>query len=258
MKQLSFDTSGDNLNVAVFESGRVLTHFECNVSKQHGEHLLPVIQEVIQGVGWKPEDLDEIYVGRGPGSYTGLRIGITMAKVWAKMMNCKLYTYSSLSLMASQVCTFDVKTLLIPMIDARRGSVYVGAYQWNKHIYQNVMKDVHQDWQDWINQQLIPYLANNQIENLVFVNLVDRELLEMVENRLESSSYKIHTVLEPRSWPNTIHTFQVECSREKDVDLLVPYYAHASLAEQEWAERNRGEVNQDEGYIEYSYESDFP
>lgn len=257
MKQLSFDTSGDNLNVTVFESGRVLMHFESNVSKQHGEHLLPVIQETICGVEWKPEVLDEIYVGRGPGSYTGLRIGITMAKVWAKMLNCKLYTYSSLSLMASQVCTFDAKTLIVPIIDARRGSVYVGAYRWNNHIYQNVMEDVHQDWQTWINQHLIPYLANHQIESLIFVNLMDQKLLEIVENRLESGSYKIHNVLGPRSWPNTLHTFQVECNEERDVDLLVPYYAHASLAEQEWVERNRGEVKQDEGYIEYSYESDF-
>lgn len=73
-------------------------------------------------------DIDGIVVAKGPGSYTGVRIGVTTAKTLAYALNTKLYGVSSLAALAATVKN-DKQKLLVPIIDARREAVYTGVYQ---------------------------------------------------------------------------------------------------------------------------------
>jgi tRNA threonylcarbamoyladenosine biosynthesis protein TsaB len=86
---------------------------------------MPQIEEGLGHLGWNVNDLDEIYVGVGPGSYTGLRIGVVVAKMFGWNSQIPVFQVSSLALMASSV---DQEGLILPEIDARRGNSFLGLY----------------------------------------------------------------------------------------------------------------------------------
>lgn len=100
---------------------------------------MPLIEWLLQQAQLKPKDLDEIIVTEGPGSYTGLRIGVTTAKTLAYTLNIRLYGVSSLKAIAAQIQYSDA--YIIPVINARRQHVYAGVYQWQQGELVNVMSD---------------------------------------------------------------------------------------------------------------------
>src|SRR3989338_5391569 len=80
MKILAFDTSTKYLSVAGLENEKVLFEFHKPVCISHSEILIPTIKQVVEKLGWAIKDIELIAVGVGPGSFTGLRIGIAAVK----------------------------------------------------------------------------------------------------------------------------------------------------------------------------------
>ena len=88
----------------------------------------------------KPADLDKIVVAKGPGSYTGVRIGVTIAKTFAWTLNIPLVGISSLEALAAGVGRhFD--GFISPLFDARRGQIYTGLYQFKNGQLESVIQD---------------------------------------------------------------------------------------------------------------------
>lgn len=92
----------------------------------HSETLMPAIDHALQFCGAKPTDLEAIYVCRGPGSFTGLRIGLATAKGIAFGLNIPLYAYSSLEL--SALSASGIGRNILVAIDAKMKEVYYAAY----------------------------------------------------------------------------------------------------------------------------------
>ncbi|KRM86806.1 metal-dependent protease-like protein, putative molecular chaperone [Lacticaseibacillus thailandensis DSM 22698 = JCM 13996] len=95
----------------------------------------------MQQSGLQPSDLDRVVVAAGPGSYTGLRIGVTTAKTLAYTEDIQLVGVSSLAVLAANV--HDTEALIVPMMDARRNNVFAGGYQWVDGRLRNVIQDRH-------------------------------------------------------------------------------------------------------------------
>lgn len=95
------------------------------------------MQEAFVNAKLDPKDIDNIFVTNGPGSFTGIRMGVTVAKTYAWALNIKIIPVSSLELMAT---TKVDKEYLVPIIDARRGYVYAGIY--NEHL-DIIMEDTY-------------------------------------------------------------------------------------------------------------------
>ncbi|MBF0788066.1 MULTISPECIES: tRNA (adenosine(37)-N6)-threonylcarbamoyltransferase complex dimerization subunit type 1 TsaB [unclassified Streptococcus] len=125
MKVLALDTSNQTLAVALVENGRLQTEMILTVKKNHSTSLMPTIDFLMQSVGWQPTDLDRIVVAQGPGSYTGLRIGVSTAKTLAYTLGIDLVGISSLQALVPK----DIAGLVVPIIDARRNHVYAGFYE---------------------------------------------------------------------------------------------------------------------------------
>ncbi|MTB63811.1 tRNA (adenosine(37)-N6)-threonylcarbamoyltransferase complex dimerization subunit type 1 TsaB [Streptococcus sp. zg-86] len=125
MKILALDTSNQTLAVALVENGRLQTEMTLAIKKNHSISLMPTIDFLMQSVGWKPADLERIVVAQGPGSYTGLRIGVATAKTLAYTLGIDLVGISSLQALLPA----DSKGLVVPLIDARRNHVYAGFYE---------------------------------------------------------------------------------------------------------------------------------
>ena len=83
MKTLIIDTSHTLLAVGVVEENTILFQKQETMNKRQSEHLLSFVNEAIESVKWKPSDIEKIVITDGPGSYTGMRIGITFAKTFA-------------------------------------------------------------------------------------------------------------------------------------------------------------------------------
>jgi tRNA threonylcarbamoyladenosine biosynthesis protein TsaB len=95
MKVLAIDTSNLIMGIAVLDNGKVLGEYITNLKKNHSIRVMPAIEELMKETGVKPAELDRIVVAKGPGSYTGVRIGVTIAKTLAWTLKKELVGVSS-------------------------------------------------------------------------------------------------------------------------------------------------------------------
>ncbi|WP_026565264.1 tRNA (adenosine(37)-N6)-threonylcarbamoyltransferase complex dimerization subunit type 1 TsaB [Bacillus sp. UNC41MFS5] len=128
MTILAIDTSNYALGVALLEENQVLGEYITNLKKNHSVRIMPAIQTLMKDCERVPADIRKIVVAKGPGSYTGVRIGVTIAKTLAWTLNIPLVGISSLEILASGVSRY-FDGYVSPLFDARRGQVYTGLYQ---------------------------------------------------------------------------------------------------------------------------------
>ncbi|MDC6350140.1 tRNA (adenosine(37)-N6)-threonylcarbamoyltransferase complex dimerization subunit type 1 TsaB [Zeaxanthinibacter sp. PT1] len=120
---LNLETATTNCSVSLAEDGNLLSLKEENsAGYSHAEQLHYFIEEVIKTAGKKLSDLDAVAVSKGPGSYTGLRIGVSAAKGLCFALDIPLLAIATLDSLARQVRVES--GLIIPMLDARRMEVY--------------------------------------------------------------------------------------------------------------------------------------
>jgi len=123
-KHLVLDSATDYLYIGLFDDDSPLKEY---YELGHNDHSVKLMDEMIKlfdAVNLRIEDLSSIVVGIGPGSYTGIRIGVVVAKMLAWSKNIPLYTISSLALMAS-----GQKGRVLAWIDARRKHAFLGLYE---------------------------------------------------------------------------------------------------------------------------------
>ncbi len=136
---LSLDTSTKACSVALHNKGELVASRNLLEDKSHSVKLMALIDEVMEESGQALEDLSAIAVSKGPGSYTGLRIGVSTAKGLCYALGIPLLSEVSLILMANQVRNNVTKeSLLCPMIDARRMEVYCALYNTGMDVVEEV------------------------------------------------------------------------------------------------------------------------
>jgi tRNA threonylcarbamoyladenosine biosynthesis protein TsaB len=120
---LNIETSTKNCSVSISEDGKNIAIREmANEGYSHAELLHVFIEKLLEETGLKTNDLNAIAISQGPGSYTGLRIGVSAAKGFCFALDIPLIAVDTLTILASQVHAEN--GLIIPMIDARRMEVY--------------------------------------------------------------------------------------------------------------------------------------
>lgn len=133
MNLLALDTSTECASVALSINGKI-SSIEQGAQRQHAHYLLPMIEQLLKDAGCSLDQLDAIVYGRGPGSFTGLRIACSVAKGIAHAKDLPLYPVSSLAAIAEEAfCqqNIPVDTEVLAMIDARMNQVYWGHYAKN-------------------------------------------------------------------------------------------------------------------------------
>ena len=131
---ISLETATQVCSVALAKDGEVLALKESSEDKSHSALITLFIEEVLVGAGVEMKDLEGVAVSEGPGSYTGLRIGVSTAKGLCYALDIPLIAVSTLRAMALGASTGHGKgenTLYCPVIDARRMEVYYGLYNGN-------------------------------------------------------------------------------------------------------------------------------
>ena len=125
MKTLLIDTATSNITVSIIENQTILYKYSDCINTDMSSKILPIIDDGLKKLQLTLLDIDKIFVANGPGSFTGIRVGVTVAKTIAWALKKDVIPLSSIELMATTPIN---KKYIVPMIDARRGNVFGGIY----------------------------------------------------------------------------------------------------------------------------------
>ena len=150
MISLFLDTCNHNIIIGLLKDNKLVDSIVFVNDNNLSERLLPSIKDILDKNNIDKKELEKIYISIGPGSFTGIRIGVTVAKTIAWSLKIKIIPVSSLEVMAST----STEKYICPIIDARRGYVYAGLYDSNLNI---VMEDKYIDLEKLLSVLKIPY-----------------------------------------------------------------------------------------------------
>lgn len=125
MKYLFIDTSNSFINIYIINDNNVLVYKKVETLKDMANTIMPLIREAFNEVKFDIKDIDKIFVTIGPGSFTGIRVGITVAKTISYCLNIPVYPISTLEYLSSINTNYSK---IISIIDARRNNVFAGFY----------------------------------------------------------------------------------------------------------------------------------
>ncbi|MDO4435725.1 MAG: tRNA (adenosine(37)-N6)-threonylcarbamoyltransferase complex dimerization subunit type 1 TsaB [Cardiobacteriaceae bacterium] len=145
---LAIDTSTPACSVALLSNTKRFEAFETKASK-HTEILLPMIESLLQQAHLKPHELEGIIISIGPGAFTGLRVGASVAMGLAYGAGAKLLPISSLALQAQTAMRLTGQSFIISTLDARMDEIYAGIYQHGKALSPDTLLSPKALWQRW-------------------------------------------------------------------------------------------------------------
>lgn len=175
-KYLIIDTATSYLYVALYEGFEPIDIVYQQGKNNHSVTLMPTIETLFDHTKMSLEDIDEIVVGVGPGSYTGVRIGVVVAKMFAWSLNKPLWTISSLALLASAA----KGPKILAYQDARRGNAFLGLYEYRDKQLKRLQEDQH--------TALDAFISNHAIDETISEGKPDFSLLLASDLLIRASS----------------------------------------------------------------------
>ncbi len=212
MISILLDTSYHNLVISVFEGRNRIYHLEESCGRDLSTKILPLIKDVLERVNVRITEVKKIYIVNGPGSFTGVRIGVTVAKTLAWALGIKIVSISELELLAT--INTD-KKYVATMMDARRDYVYAGLYDTRLN---ELIKGKHILKKEFLNS----IKENLSLEEVEFVSFdefpdvkVKKPIIEpfkIIEKYYNDNGVEPHTLV-----PNYLKRTEAEEKRENDL-----------------------------------------
>ena len=227
-KFLLLETSGAVGQVGLGLGSRLLAHQSLDIHHRHNRDLAPAVAAVLQGAGGRPRDLQGVIVSSGPGSYTGLRVGIMSAKTLAYATGCALFVVDTFACLARQAPA-EIGALDV-IADAQQGNIYVQTFE-------RIAKTG--DWRSTSAlavEPLLGWLARRFPSRWATgpALLTHAKQLVAADNLVPSACWlpKLETLLE-------LGVEQGKRLSAEEVFSLEPLYLRPSSAEQKWDDRDR-------------------
>ena len=245
MRILAVDTATKSCSVAVTENETVIGEITKVSEQTHSKHLLEMVHTVIREAGLTLSDLDGFAVTRGPGSFTGLRIGISSIKGLALAVKKPVVGISTLLALAQQARAFAQQVhhheqqisstahLVCPLIDARKGEVYVSLYRRDA----DALTPEHEE------RVLAPHEALQNIDSSCFFvgsgAVLYRDIItDMLGDLASFAPDDCHII--QASTVARLGLEQFESGDDGEVADLVPYYIRKSDAELNFKKNKQG------------------
>lgn len=228
MTIIAIDTSNKTLSVALQTDTGQLFEQTIEDTLQHSVKLMPTLQQLLLDSQTTMQQVTKIIVAKGPGSYTGLRIGVTVAKTLAKALKVPLVAVSSLLPLAANLREQVQATAYIaPFFDARRNNIFTGLYQMDSEKYfRPVIEEQHISWKSWLIQ-----LEELQ-QPIYFVGKATVEQIQMVNECLQERAIFADSAL---TIPQAATLIDLSKKSEVvDADTFVPIYLKLAEAEENW------------------------
>lgn len=229
---LGIETSNSPLSIAIVKDGQVLAEVVQNIKLTHSVTAMPTIEELLNKVNIKPTDIDAIAVSEGPGSYTGIRIGVTLAKTLAWTLKKPLVGISSLKVLAANAQLFN--GVICSLFDARRQNVYAAAYHGMS--LETIIEDRH----DSIDAILVQLQQLN--ERVVFVGVDAGNFKDQIVQYLGDNAFFAPLSLQLPRASKLIELAESEpLLNEAEVHTFVPKYHRIAQAEANWVKEQKKE-----------------
>ncbi|WP_335872635.1 tRNA (adenosine(37)-N6)-threonylcarbamoyltransferase complex dimerization subunit type 1 TsaB [Bacillus sp. 2205SS5-2] len=226
MKILAIDTSNYPLGVSLMTEDTIVGEYITYIKKNHSVRAMPAIEHLLKECDWTPKELEKIVVAKGPGSYTGVRIGVTIAKTLAWSLKIPIVGVSSLAVMSSVGRYFN--GYICPLVDARRGQIYTGLYSYHSGQQAEVALDCNVLAVDWLMElkeknQPVLFVGND-------VSLHKKSIQSILGDQ---AVFNELTEQNPR--PSELGILGMN-KQEEDTHSLVPNYIRLAEAEVKWLE----------------------
>ena len=237
MNILALESSATACSAALCEDGRLIAQNFQNSGLTHSRTLMPMVEDLILSCGCKPEEIDVIAVAAGPGSFTGLRIGVSTAKglAWAWGKPCA--ACSTLESMAFQLAHMDAA--IVAVMDARRSQVYNALFHGGECGLQRICGD----------RAVSLDVVEEEIKNLPGPKILVGDGAQLCYNSWQKCVPDLHLAPEHLRWQSAwgvARAAQALAEQNKLVsgEQLVPVYHRLSQAERERLEKQAAAQSQ--------------
>ena len=221
------DTCSMSSSAAVMSEEKLIAEFTVNHKKTHSEKIMPQIKAMLEACGINLEQIDAFAASVGPGSFTGVRIGVATAKAFAQGLKKPCISVSALSALAVGAKNF--KGIVCPVLDARRNQVYNALFESNGRDLKRITPD-----RAIALDELLEELKEKN-DNVVFMGDGVPVFKEKLSEILEDSAFFV-----PNSFTYNLASLVCEaaekklnCGKTTDYGDLIPNYVRLSQAEQE-------------------------
>ena len=174
MITLFIDTSNQDVSIALLKDGKIINKITKSIPNEHSKYAVSYIDEVLKKSEITPKEVQSIMVVNGPGSFTGVRIGLTIAKVYALLNNIKVTLISSLKCLA---IGNNKNKYILSLINARNDNYYIGFYDKNYNDVINEHFGNIEEVNDIINKydDVLVVSNNSDNDNVKVINELDIE-----------------------------------------------------------------------------------
>lgn len=223
------------LTVSVGDEEKIITEVTTWLPKGHMARLLPTIDDLLKSAGLAIQDVGVVVIGSGPGSYTGLRIGMVIARTLAQLLEVPILGIPSLDAIAQR--NMKESAIICPVVDAKRGEVYAAFYRSAGETIKRFtdLKAIKPD-------ELAELLKLEGYERVIFagdgLKLYSDVLVQVLGDKAELAQ-------EDNWWPLAADLINLARPRIKSGDFdelyqLAPIYVRLSQAEEIWEKRHQG------------------
>jgi tRNA threonylcarbamoyladenosine biosynthesis protein TsaB len=239
VKVLGIDTSTDTGGAALV-ADTLVGEYMLGIGAEHSRMLMPAIERLMQDAVWQGEELDAIAVANGPGSFTGLRIGVTTAKALAYAWQLPVIGVNTLEAMAWQVCGFP--GLALSALNARRGLVFGAVYRVAEGA--SVLPVAVREPDNLLMSDLLQWVADNTTESVCVVGNVHEIFSDLLNDILGTRWVHLPTVcsvLRPSSVASlgAARLARGDSPGTYSAISLLPEYARKAEAEVKWEKARR-------------------
>ena len=236
MSILAIDTATQVSSVAVLKEGRLLAELTMQGKLTHSETLLPHIEQVLKMAAVAKEELTGIAVSNGPGSFTGLRIGLAAAKAMSYVLGIPLVGVSTLQALAYQLPAPGIRVMCL--LDAQKGNAYVESYRWENNSLQVVDSVQVAKITD-----IVAACANMSEQVILLGDAVQKKVAGKLELPANVSVAPPHIVMPRAACVAMLGQAKLMAGETDNVMDLEPVYIRRSEAEVLWEKRHPEEAD---------------
>lgn len=193
MISLFIDTSLANVSISIIKDGMLKSYVCEDIPNEHSKYATSYVKKVIDDAGIDANDIDKIFVVNGPGSFTGVRIGVTIAKTYGYLINKYITPVSSLKSLA---ISSNHNGTVMSVINANRNNYYVGIYDSE---YNNLIEEQFIDSNGLVKlmEEYNPYIVSNEynVLSIYKFNKVKLDMVRIVEYYMNCEEVNYHKLV---------------------------------------------------------------
>ena len=227
IRTLAIETTGHTGSIALLEDETLLLSMQLNPDLRSAQSLSVALHEALRDQGWQPQQVDLVAVAQGPGSFTGLRVGVTTAKTFAYAAEAKLVGTNTLNVIAAAVPS--AATPLWCVLDAQRQQVITTKYAGGSQQFERIQDTNIQHIDSWLDE----LNAADRVAGPILERLCER--IPPTVDVIDSQYWRPQA-----EWVGRLGLRQFRDGHEDDIWQFVPHYHRKSAAEEK-AEKKAAE-----------------